>query len=1297
MKKRVLSLILAVMLTVSIIPFTGITTLASDPPAITEAELQAKFATLRSKLENKYFTVNQTYCRAAPGEAGHPPQNDCSNCKNTNVYNASWFPLMTPQDHPENMPKHYCPGGGYITSVGWSCAGFATYAQWYLYASQPGDYVVAVKKGGDISLNYNNLKSVDARVGDVLRSNDGHSVVLYSYNSSGLSYIQCNGTRINDGNCKVTYKSNISYSEFTSAFGGTVCVTGCKNFSSTPTTYTISYNANGGSGAPGNQTKTHGTNLTLSSTKPTRDGYTFLGWATSAGATSAAYQPGGTYSANAAVTLYAVWKINTYTVAYNANGGSGAPGNQTKTYGTNLTLSTTTPTRTGYAFQGWATSASATSANYQPGATYSNNANVTLYAVWKGCIVWSDWSTTKPSSGEYETATQYRYRDKIIKKSGSSSESGYTLAQSSPTLIGTTNGAWQPTAPSTPSGVSGEYYYDRSVESKTAYYSYFWYSSSQNSFWCIKSNDTYKDYVKIYSASVGTGVAEASPYQNYKYVTAGKTVTIGSKDSQLGEIYYISNNDSKVNSYTTPRANLLPYQGGTATIYRTVEKKYQYTHYKWGDWSGWSTTAVSGNDNREVQTRTVYRYKVSTQHSFGGWTKTKDPTCTATGTQTRKCSVCGTVETGSIAALGHSYGAWVNDVAAGVRRRTCSRCTNVETETYFYNISYNANGGSGAPSAQTKTKDAALTLSSAKPTREGYTFQGWATSANAASAAYQPGGSYTSNAAVTLYAIWKANTYRIQYNLDGGSFEHEPGGMYEWIQNTGANITQQINPMITCYDGFYNGSNIDSFTVEEPTKEGYTFVGWEITGMDNCNHYYWDKVNSKSVKFSTDSFSIPGNNGNDFRNLRSTDGLVTFTAKWESTHTHNYAEAVTKGATCTEDGVKTFTCVCGDTYTETIKATGHKNTIFITELKPTCTKPGAEDEYCLDCSDLVGTREIPALGHDDSGEWIVEKAATCTENGSKALYCKRCTEKIDTVSITALGHNFVLAEKNEKHPHNELYKCTRCPETKTVAGVYSEICPECNFTSTVIDAQSCKITGYTGELSSLTVPAELGGKKVVSTATSALKANAKLTEVRFEDGITEIGSLTFMNCSSLKKAVLPASVTTIGTYAFYGCAADFAIYCFRDSYAHQYAVDNNIDFVLMDIAETKNSIIDYTHKLIFTQFTMAADMSVLIGVPKNVVAIPQASVVNGNRETFGTGSTVTVFENNTFSGEYTVIVNGDLDGDGVSDVLDAILAERAANGHATLSDAQAYAANNSADTEIDAASYQNVVNRALGA
>ena len=146
--------------------------------------------------------------------------------------------------------------------------------------------------------------------------------------------------------------------------------------------YTVSYNANGGSGAPGDQTKWYGETLTLSGTTPSRTGYIFKGWATSSGG-SVAYAAGASYTANSGATLYAVWQAVTYTVSYNANGGSGAPGNQTKTYGVNLTLSSTKPTRTNYNFKGWGTSANSTTVSYAPGATYSTNGAITLYAVWE--------------------------------------------------------------------------------------------------------------------------------------------------------------------------------------------------------------------------------------------------------------------------------------------------------------------------------------------------------------------------------------------------------------------------------------------------------------------------------------------------------------------------------------------------------------------------------------------------------------------------------------------------------------------------------------------------------------------------------------------------------------------------------------------------------------------------------------------------------------------------------------------------------------------------------------------------
>ena len=73
--------------------------------------------------------------------------------------------------------------------------------------------------------------------------------------------------------------------------------------------HTVSYNANGGSGAPGSQTKWWGEVLTLSGTRPTRANHTFLGWATSANG-AVVYQPGGRFGSDNDTTLYAKWKLN---------------------------------------------------------------------------------------------------------------------------------------------------------------------------------------------------------------------------------------------------------------------------------------------------------------------------------------------------------------------------------------------------------------------------------------------------------------------------------------------------------------------------------------------------------------------------------------------------------------------------------------------------------------------------------------------------------------------------------------------------------------------------------------------------------------------------------------------------------------------------------------------------------------------------------------------------------------------------------------------------------------------------
>lgn len=131
------------------------------------------------------------------------------------------------------------------------------------------------------------------------------------------------------------------------------------------------------------QQKIYGRTLTLTTSKPTKANYNFASWNTNTSGTGTNYASGGSYTANAAVTLYPRWTPVTYAVTYNANGGSGAPAKQTKIYGTTLKLSSAIPTRSGYTFVRWNTNSSGTGTNYNAGANYTANAAVNLYAVWQ--------------------------------------------------------------------------------------------------------------------------------------------------------------------------------------------------------------------------------------------------------------------------------------------------------------------------------------------------------------------------------------------------------------------------------------------------------------------------------------------------------------------------------------------------------------------------------------------------------------------------------------------------------------------------------------------------------------------------------------------------------------------------------------------------------------------------------------------------------------------------------------------------------------------------------------------------
>lgn len=298
-----------------------------------------------------------------------------------------------------------------------------------------------------------------------------------SYNINGVS----STTRISSGTIDVargTSARNISCSAslnfdvtWNGSYSGSRSASGSLGVER-KVSYTVSFNANGGTGAPGSQTRWYGEVIYLSSTRPTRTGYIFQGWAKSPSG-RVEYNPGSAYGLDANTTFYAIWSPETYTISFNANGGSDAPGNQTKTYGQTLTLSSTRPTRTNYNFIGWGTSSGSTTAEYQPGGSYTSNGDATLYAIWELAYTppritnfqtdRCDSAGNLSESGTYvkvtfNWATDYNISDIYIRHKASSSSTWTTTTVSATDRVGSV------TQVIGSNGISTEYTYNIQIE-----------------------------------------------------------------------------------------------------------------------------------------------------------------------------------------------------------------------------------------------------------------------------------------------------------------------------------------------------------------------------------------------------------------------------------------------------------------------------------------------------------------------------------------------------------------------------------------------------------------------------------------------------------------------------------------------------------------------------------------------------------------------------------------------------------------------------------------------------------------
>ena len=158
-----------------------------------------------------------------------------------------------------------------------------------------------------------------------------------------------------------------------------------------PISYKVIYDANGGEGSMPDSDFSYGVKQKLRDNAFIRTGYTFTGWALFIGG-QALYedkQEVQNLSAvdGAGVTLFAVWRVNNYTVVYNSNGGTGTMQNSSFTYGVAHNLRLNAFTREGYSFTGWSRTETG-QVEFSDGASVnsliSSESNVMLYAVWKG-------------------------------------------------------------------------------------------------------------------------------------------------------------------------------------------------------------------------------------------------------------------------------------------------------------------------------------------------------------------------------------------------------------------------------------------------------------------------------------------------------------------------------------------------------------------------------------------------------------------------------------------------------------------------------------------------------------------------------------------------------------------------------------------------------------------------------------------------------------------------------------------------------------------------------------------------
>lgn len=511
-----------------------------------------------------------------------------------------------------------------------------------------------------------------------------------------------------------------------------------------PKTYTITYSA--GSGVtgvtvPSAGSATHGSNYTVSSATPTRSGFKFDGWTSSAGGSVAA---GGTISnVTSNITLTAKW-IARYTVSYNGNGhNSGtAPATVTVDSGGSTTAAANPFTKTGSTFTGWNTAANGSGTSYAAGATISNiTSNITLYAQWQGNPTIT-FNANKPTGAGAANVAGTPSNTTVTYNTA------YTLPTSTPTLKGYTFAGWKKDNAGTAISAGGS---AGNITANTTFYAQ----------WTEKTGYS----VSFYDAFGGTG-----------------------DGTQVG---------------TT--------QSGK----------------KWTDNITLPTTPSK------------------TGYNFAGWYLTKDAN--------------GNGNTGQMTTAMAVRDIWAIQSIADTTTSVKLYAKWTEKDRVEVTLNLNGSGASYNGSTSNFTSPSLLNGSSwsipnyANPTRVGYNFKGWADSASATSGSYNAGHTFTNlTASKTVYAVWAAAPVTFTFQ----------GGHASATLASGATTTATAN----------YGSNLTTKANNTYTLAGNNFSNWGYTNSSNSTA----TVNA-STAVPVANFKITWSGSSEAGTLA---GTATLTANW---------------------------------------------------------------------------------------------------------------------------------------------------------------------------------------------------------------------------------------------------------------------------------------------------------------------------------------------------------------------------------------------------------------------------------